>query len=177
MGNFSGKKVLVTGGTGFVGSHLTKRLLDDGAAVRLLVRNTSNTKLIREFEELGAEIIYGDVSDRESVFRAVDGVEYIFHIAALFRQAKFPDEVYYQVNVSGTKNILDAAEALRVKRVVHCSTVGVHSHIPSPPAHEQEPYRPADIYQVTKCEAEKIARERFESGRVPGVVVRPCKWS
>lgn len=172
--DFKGKKVLITGSTGFVGNHLTRRLLGLGASVSVLVRKSSDQKLVREFENAGARIFYGDVCDRDSVFRSAAEQQYIFHIAALFRQAKHIDQVYYDVNVEGTRHVLDAAEEHRVKRVVHCSTVGVHSHIPSPPAAEDEPYRPGDIYQETKCEGEKLARERFESGRIEGVIVRPA---
>lgn len=168
------KKVLVTGATGFVGTHLTRRLLAVGADVAVLVRNTSSNELLTEFESAGATICFGDVCDRQSVAAAVQGREIVFHIAALFRQAKFSDDVYYEVNVEGTRNVLDSAEEAGVSRVLHCSTVGVHSHIPKPPANEEEAYRPGDIYQVTKCEGEKLALERFRSGRVDGVVVRPA---
>ncbi|MCB0321932.1 MAG: SDR family NAD(P)-dependent oxidoreductase [Bdellovibrionales bacterium] len=169
-----GRPVLVTGATGFVGGHLTRRLLALGAKVRVLVRDSSAHELVAELETAGAELVFGDVTDRDSVFEAVGGCEYVFHIAALFRQAKHPDQVYYDINVEGTRNVLDAAEQGKVRRVVHCSTVGVHSHIPNPPADEAEDYRPGDIYQVTKCEGEKLALERFRSGRVEGVVVRPA---
>ena len=174
MSKLSGKKVLVTGATGFVGAHLTRKLAKLGADVRILARKTSNSKLLEEFKSLGVEVLYGDVSDRESVFRAVRGRENVFHIAALFREAKFPDSVYFDVNVEGTRNVLDAAENYAVNKVVHCSTVGVHSHIPNPPATEEEDYRPGDIYQFTKCEGEKLALEYFKSEKVNGVVVRPA---
>ncbi len=174
MSFYTAKKVLVTGATGFVGGHLANRLIELGAQTRVLVRKSADAEKVSQLREAGAEVVYGDVADRESVFQAVEGCERIFHIAALFRQAKFPDEVYYQVNVEGTRNVLDAAEQYGVQRVVHCSTVGVHSHIPSPPAAEDEPYRPGDIYQVTKCEGEKVALERFRSGSLEGVVVRPA---
>lgn len=174
MNALKDKNVLVTGATGFVGSHLTRRLLALGANVRVLVRESSSKELVNEFRQAGAEICFGDVSNRESVFAAVSNQEIVFHIAALFREAKHADEVYYQVNVDGTRHVLDAAEEFGVKRVVHCSTVGVHSHIPNPPANEEEPYRPADVYQVSKYEGEKLALERFRSGRVDGVVVRPA---
>ena len=125
-------------------------------------------------EKLGVNIFQGDVRDFGSIKNAMQGVEYVFHIAALFREAKHNDDVYFDVNVGGTRNVLDLCEELKVKRMVHCSTVGVHSHIPNPPADEQEEFRPGDIYQETKCEGEKLAQERFKSGRVDGVVVRPA---
>ena len=78
------------------------------------------------------------------------------------------------MNVEGTRKVIDVAESCGVRRMIHCSTIGVHSHIPKPPADESEPYRPGDIYQVTKCEGEKLAIERFASGPLEGVVVRPA---
>jgi dihydroflavonol-4-reductase len=169
-----GKRVLVTGATGFVGGHLSRRLVKDGAHVLAFVRKSSDQKIVEGLNSIGAEIVYGDITDRTAVFDVVNNVEYIFHIAALFRSAKHGDSTFYDVNVGGARNILDAAERAQVKRVIHCSTVGVHSHIPHPPATEDEAYRPGDIYQLTKCEGEKLAHERFLSGRVEGTIVRPA---
>ncbi|WP_447968822.1 NAD-dependent epimerase/dehydratase family protein [Nitrospira sp. M1] len=174
LNSLVGKRVLVTGATGFVGGHLTRRLVNDGACVRVLVRKSSDQTVVDGLQSLGAEVIYGDITDQAAVHDAVKSMEYIFHIAALFRSAKHGDRIYYDINVEGTRNVLDAAEHASVQRVLHCSTVGVHSHIPQPPAAEDEDYRPGDIYQLTKCEGEKLARERFASGRVVGTIVRPA---
>ncbi|GJL64709.1 MAG: dihydroflavonol-4-reductase [Nitrospirales bacterium] len=169
-----GKRVLITGATGFVGGHLTRRLVSDGAHVRIFVRKSSDQNIVDALKSIGAEIVSGDITDRAAVFNVVKDVDTIFHIAALFRSAKHGDDIYYDINVEGSRNILDAAEQSHVKRVIHCSTVGVHSHIPHPPAAEDEAYRPGDIYQVTKCEGEKLACERFLSGRLEGTIVRPA---
>ena len=171
---YKDRPVLVTGATGFVGGHLARKLAEVGAKLRVLVRKSADPKRISLLEEIGAEIYYGDVTDAESVQRSIVGCQTVFHIAALFRQAKFPDSVYYDVNVEGTRNVLDAAQQAGVQRVVHCSTIGVHSHIPNPPATENEPYRPGDIYQESKCEGEKLALERFRNSELQGVVVRPA---
>ena len=174
MSNLNGKSLLVTGATGFVGGHLTKKLLSLGNDVSILVRKSSDSKTIEELESLGAKVIYGDISNREDVFKAVEGKDIIFHIAALFRQAKHPDKVYWDINFYGTKHVLDAMEEYGTERLVHCSTVGVHSHIPNPPADENEEFRPGDIYQLTKCEAEKLVKNRIDEGRVTASIIRPA---
>lgn len=174
MSALEGKKLLVTGATGFVGGHLTRRLLSLGHDVSILVRKTSDSKVIEELKGKGAKVHFGDVTDRDSVFSAVKDKDIVFHIAALFRQAKHPDSVYWDVNVKGTENVLDASEEFGIEKVIHCSTIGVHSHILNPPANEDEEYRPGDIYQITKCEGEKLARERFDSGKLKGAVIRPA---
>lgn len=172
--SLEGKSVLVTGASGFVGRHLALRLCRLGAKTRILVRESSSGEVVEELKRAGAEIFYGDVTDRESVFRAVEGVEFVFHIAALFRQAKHEDSVYFDVNVEGVRNVLDASEEFKISKVIHCSTIGVHSHIINPPADENEDYRPGDIYQLSKCEGEKLAKERFLSGKLNGIIIRPA---
>lgn len=164
-------KVLVTGATGFAGSHLTRRLLDEGHDVRVLVRPTSDASGL---ELSGAEIARGDVTDADSVRRAVDGVEVVYHLAALFRRAKFPDADYRAVNYDGTLNLLEAALDAGVRRFIHCSTVGVLGHIENPPANEETPHNPGDIYQVSKCEAEKAALGFYRERGLPVVVIRPA---
>ncbi|MBX7144643.1 MAG: NAD-dependent epimerase/dehydratase family protein [Oligoflexia bacterium] len=177
MSSLAGEKALVTGATGFVGGHLARRLLQEGAKVTILVRPNSPAlagKAVAELKSLGAEVALGDVSDREAVFSAIKGQAYIFHCAALYREARFSDDLYFKVNLEGTKNVLDAAVASGVKRAVHTSTIGVHSHISNPPADETEPYHPTDVYQVSKVEAEKYARALFESGALRGAIIRPA---
>jgi nucleoside-diphosphate-sugar epimerase len=100
----------------------------------------------------------------------VDGV---FHIAAMFREADQPDSAYFAANVEGVRNVLEAAEAAGVQRVVHCSTGGVHGHIANPPADESAPFEPGDVYQQSKVDGEVLALEFFRQGRVRGVVIRP----
>lgn len=162
----------VTGATGFLGGVLCRQLKEQGYRVRGLARDRNRAEALRE---TGIDVAMGDVRDVESLDSAFQDVDVVFHVAALFRQQGVPDQTFWDVNVKGTTNVLSAAKAARVRRLVHCSTVGVHSHIPKPPANESEPYRPDDIYQVTKCEGEKIALDWFRrSDGIDGCVVRPA---
>lgn len=163
-------RCVVTGSTGNLGQRVCREMSAAGYEVVGLHRATSDTSAL---DDLGVLRREGDVKEPESLLRAFKEADVVFHVAALFREAKHPDSEYWAVNVDGTRNVLDAAIALGVRKVVHCSTIGVHSHIPEPPADESEPYRPADTYQVTKCEGEKLALEYFRDGRVNGCVVRP----
>ena len=163
-------KVLVTGGTGFAGSHLVSRLVKKGELVRVLVRKNSNIGCLKK---LDVELCIGDVIDKNSIKAAIKEIDVVYHIAALFRQARFPDRVYWQVNVQGTQNMLEAGYEEGVKRFVHCSTIGVLGHIANPPADETYPYNPGDVYQRSKCEGEKIALKFFRDKKFPVVVVRP----
>jgi dihydroflavonol-4-reductase len=162
---------VITGATGFVGGHLARHLLSRGCRVRLLVRDPS---MAEELRLAGAEIRQGDIRHPESLGGLAEGADKFFHVAALFRQAGFPDKVYHEVNFEGTRNCLEEARRAGVKRFVHCSTVGVLSNIEHPPADETDPYNPGDIYQESKAEGEKLALDYFRRGLVPGVVVRPA---
>ncbi len=163
-------KILVTGGTGFAGSHLVFRLVKKGELVRVLVRKNSNIDYLKK---LDVELCVGDVTDKSSIKAALKGVNVVYHIAALFRQARFPDKAYWQVNVQGTQNMLEAGYEEGVKRFVHCSTIGVLGHITSPPADETYPYNPGDVYQRSKCEGEKLALRFFQDKKFPVVIARP----
>lgn len=163
-------KILVTGGTGFTGHNLSKRLLRDGHQVRLLVRSKSRVSLD---PQPNLEIQEGDIRDRQAVDKAVAGVEKIFNIAAMFRSASSVDQDYRDIHVEGTRHLLEAALRFQVGRFVHCSTVGVHGDVKVPPATEESPYAPADIYQRTKLEGELLAREFAAKNSLALSVVRP----
>jgi nucleoside-diphosphate-sugar epimerase len=166
--------VLVTGATGFTGGHLAQHLIDRGDDVRALVRARSRQRFDRSpLPAKGVTAIDGDLIDAASVRRAADGVDVIYHIAATYREAGQPDSAYRAINVDGTRNVLEAAQAAGVKRVVHCSTGGVHGHIAHPPANEDAPFNPGDVYQETKLAAEQLAREFGTRTGLDVVVARP----
>lgn len=103
----------------------------------------------------------------------MEDVEVVYHIAATYREAGQPDSAYREINVEGTRNLLEVAKAFNVTRVVHCSTGGVHGHIAHPPANEDAPFNPGDVYQETKLAAEQLAREFGTANNLDVVVVRP----
>ena len=163
-------KALVTGATGFVGSVLCKELVDNGYDVKILHRATSD---LTKISTLKVSRVVGDLDDGESLKAAVSGVDVVFHIGALYREAKFEDSVYWKVNFEGTKLLLEASKDAGVKRFIHCSTTGVMGHIANPPANEEHPYHPGDVYQESKTEAEKLVLDWIRSKNIDGCVIRP----
>lgn len=164
------KTALVTGGTGFTGSHLVRRLLDEGHRVTALDHKPG--LFAEELEELGADVTLGSITDRDTVAKASRGQDQVFHLAAAFRDMTAPRSTYWEVNVEGTRNVLEAAREQGVSKVVYCSTQGVHGHVEDPPGDEDTPIEPEDYYQETKYEGELVCQEFIEEG-LDVTIVRP----
>ena len=163
-------QTLVTGGTGFTGSHLVRRLLERGDAVRVL--DSAPGLFADELRERGAEITSGSVTDEAVVDRLMAGVEQVFHVAAVFRQINLPDRRYHEVNAVGTRVVGEAALKHGVASFVYCSTQGVHGDIKSPPGNEDSPIQPEDYYQRTKYEGEQEIATLVGRG-LPATTLRP----
>jgi dihydroflavonol-4-reductase len=164
-------RVLVTGAGGFTGLALARSLARRGHAVRGLVRNPAGSA---ELAGVGVEVVTGDVRDEALVRRALEDVDLVYHLAAVFRRAGVPDSEYRTVHVDATRQLFEAAADAGVSRIVHCSTVGVHGDVGTGrPATEDAPFHPMDIYQQTKLEGEWMARETARRTGVPLTVVRP----
>lgn len=164
----------MTGATGFTGGHLARALAARGHDVRALVRTKSLARFAASPVAAAAVTpIEGDLLAPEALARACAGVEVVYHIAATYREAGQPDSAYRAINVDGTRHLLEAAKAAGARRLVHCSTGGVHGHVAHPPANEDAPFNPGDVYQDTKLEAELMARAFGTSTGFDVVVARP----
>jgi len=164
-------KVLVTGATGFLGSHLTETLVEKGEEVRALVRDTAKANNLKK---LGVELCSGDLCDPSSLFSAAQGVEIIYHCAGRVDEWG-KKELFYKANVEGTRNLLEAALKNGCK-VVHTSSLTVLAlHKCSKPIDETFPYSPrvVDFYTETKREGEKVVLEYSQSKGLEVTIVRP----
>lgn len=165
--------VLLTGGTGFVGSRLARKLVERGEPVRCLVRASSSP---RNLEGLPVERVVADLRDPDSLARAVDGCDAVFHVAADYRLWSRDPQDLYRSNVDGTRALLEAAERAGCRRVVYCSSVGALG-IPKDgtPGDERTPVALGDMvghYKRSKFLAEEEARRAAARG-VPVVIVNP----
>ncbi len=164
-------KVLVTGGTGFTGKALVRKLLDDGHQVVAL--DYKEGLKTRELVDWGTEVVIGSVTDRATVDRCMKGVNVVQHLAAAFREMNVPDSYYESVNVGGTRVVLESAHEHNVDKFIYCSTCGVHGNIDHPPGDESSPIQPADYYQRTKYDAEPVVLEYVRKG-LKGTILRPA---
>lgn len=164
-------RVLVTGATGFIGSHLAKDLAQKGDKIKCLVRNSSSKNSVEFLKGLGAELVYGDLTDKESLKNSVKDVDYVFHLGGGGRVG-MPREIQCKINIEGTKNILEVcADNGNIKKFIHVSTCAVMGDIKNGPANETFPLNPSNMaYSYAKTEAEKAALSYKD--RIPLVVVR-----
>jgi nucleoside-diphosphate-sugar epimerase len=170
-GPHSATRVLITGGTGFIGSRLALRCLVEGHLVRVLGQENTPAEVEnrRLVEEQGAEVVLGSVTDPEVVRGAVEDVATIFHLAAAQHEVDLPDEHFWAVNVRGTEDLLAAAAEAGVGRFVHGSTIGVYGEAEGT-LDESSICRPDNIYGRTKLAGEERALSAKE--RMGVVVVR-----
>jgi NAD dependent epimerase/dehydratase len=176
--NWKGKSVLVTGAGGFIGSHLTERLVELGAKVRGFVHYNAQG-MLGWLDESSlrkeVEVIAGDIVDRDSVQKAVQGVEMVFHLAALIGipYSYSAPSSYVRTNIEGTLNILRCGLETGVGRVVHTSTSEVYGTARREPIDEDHPLQGQSPYSASKIGADKLAESFHLSFELPVVTVRP----
>jgi nucleoside-diphosphate-sugar epimerase len=175
-----GKKILVTGADGFIGSHLVEALLAHGCDVRAFVYyNSFNSwgwldtlppDVIR-----GLDVFSGDIRDPNGVFEAMKGCDVVFHMAALIAipfSYHSPDS-YIDTNIKGTLNVLQAARRLDTARVLVTSTSEVYGTAQYTPIDEKHPFQGQSPYSATKIGADRLAESFYRSFETPVVIVRP----
>lgn len=155
-------KMLVTGGTGFTGSALARRLLERGHEV--VVLDNQEGIAYSELKEKGARITIASVTDDSVLEKLIPGCDVIFHLAAAFRKVNLPKKVYWDTNVTAMRRLLEIARDNKIPKIVYCSTQGVHGNVDNPPGNEDTPIEPEDYYQYTKYEGEKVAMEFVRNG-------------
>ena len=166
-------RTFVTGGTGFIGGAVVRRLLEAGHEVRVLVRPSADTQ---QLDGLPAKRVQGDLRDRESLRRGMAGCGWVFHVAALYSYWGARWKAFYETNVEGTRQALEIARDQGAERVVYTSSIAVLGvHKDGSPANEETPGSLADRigpYQRSKFLAEEIACDFARRG-LPVVIVNP----
>ncbi len=176
--SWSGKRVLVTGAGGFIGSHLTERLVELGATTRALVHYNAlgSWGWLDDSSVAGdIELQAGDICDRDSVRDAMSGIDVVFHLAALIAipySYRAPAS-YVRTNIEGTVNVLQAARESGVERIVHTSTSEVYGTARYVPIDEAHPLQGQSPYSASKIGADKMVEAYRLSFDIPVVTVRP----
>ena len=169
-------KLLVTGGTGFIGSHLAEAGRRRGAEVVVLgltdrPEEQANTELLRR---QGVEVLSGSITDEALCRRAARGATHVFHLAVAMREGGKRDDFFESVNLEGTRRLLEASVAEGVQRFVYCSTIGIYGHRVPGVTTEETPLAPGNIYERTKVSAEALVREIGAGRGLPYVILRPA---
>jgi dihydroflavonol-4-reductase len=164
-------KIFVTGGTGFIGTHLIRRLLDTDHELVCLARKTSNTEFLKDS---GVEIFIGDVTDKSSLQKGMEGCEWLIHLASSFVFWVPNNKVYHEVNVTGTRNAMECALENGLSKVVYVSTAAVYGNADKPTT-EETPVGTvrASKYVRTKYEGDLIAWDLYENRNLPLVMIYP----
>lgn len=165
-------RILVTGGTGFIGGYFVPMLLNEGHQVRLLVRNEEKAK--KQFGDK-CEYHVGDVTDRDSLKGCCEGIDVVFHLVAKSGNelpSKENFDTFRKINVGGTENII--AECNGISKFIYVSSTAAMGLVEDNPITENSKCNPYLPYQVTKYETEELIRDKCKSG-FPGIIVRPTK--
>ena len=164
-------QILITGGTGFIGTRLAIKCLEKGYTVKILGQenNTAESENKKLIEKKGAEVYLASITDKNILSELLNGIDVVFHLAAAQHEMNVPDQRFWDVNVKGTENILEACVNAGVKRFVHGSTIGVYGSMKGL-INEQSPCKPDNIYGKTKLAGEKLVLSYKD--KLPVVVIR-----
>jgi len=169
-----GRRVFLTGATGFIGSRLARRLAARGDSLRCLVRPSSDTTAL---ERLGAELVHGELTDADAIARALEGVDIAFHLAALYDIGVVDRAALERTNVQGTAAFLEAVERAGTPRALYVSTTAALAPVAEGEGDEETEYPPGarypTVYHRTKAEAHRLARDAQRRG-LPLIIVCPA---
>ncbi|MBE0410327.1 MAG: NAD(P)-dependent oxidoreductase [Anaerolineales bacterium] len=165
-------KVLITGGGGFIGSHLIESQLGQGNFVRTIDLQFERLLDIKNHQNL--ELIEGDLTHQDQIDLITKGIDVVYHLASAHLDVRLSKEHYQRVNVSASLNLVESAHIHGVKRFVHCSSVGVIGDVIHPPADETTECRPTNIYEQTKLEGERAVLDYGQKKGFCVVVARPA---
>lgn len=166
-------KIFITGATGFIGSHLVQLLLQYKYELNCLVRKSNLA--VDELKKFGVNIHFGDVTNKLSIFPGMKGCDSVINIAGLYSFWEPDKKNYSAVNIDGTRNVMECALELNIKKVVHISTAGVYGKPKDDPFNEKSSFGPVQIseYFRTKYEGERITWNLFRTKALPLVVIYP----
>ncbi|KQS57175.1 NAD-dependent dehydratase [Brevundimonas sp. Leaf363] len=178
VASLAGRRVLVTGAGGFIGSRLSERLVEAGAHVRALVRYTSHGGagwLDHSAVRGEIEVKRGDLADRDSVADAVEGCDVVFHLGALIAipYSYLAPDSYVRTNITGTLNVLQACRQGGTGRLIHTSTSEVYGTAQTVPITEDHPLVGQSPYSASKIAADKLVESFHRSFGLPAVTIRP----
>lgn len=178
--DLSGKKVLVTGSEGFIGSHLTERLVELGAEVTALVQYNSfnNWGWIDTFDKnikSNINVVTGDIREYDGMKRIIKGHDVVFHLAALIAipYSYLSPMAYVRTNIEGTTNVLEACREYDVQKIIHTSTSETYGTALYVPMDEKHPMQGQSPYSASKIGADKIAESFYKSFNMPIATIRP----
>lgn len=165
-------KILVTGGTGFIGGHLVRKLISKGHHVFCLVRNYQKGEVLHD---IGVTLLVGDIRNNDLIERIPDErFDLAYHLAGILGRWNITNRVYQDVHVRGTENLLRACVKLKIRRFIYCSSVGVLGPTGNVLLDESFPYHPTSIYEQTKAEAEKLVLTYARENKIDATIIRPA---
>ncbi|MDO8619144.1 MAG: SDR family NAD(P)-dependent oxidoreductase [Candidatus Daviesbacteria bacterium] len=179
MDSVKGKKILVTGAGGFIGSHLVEKLIKSGANVRALVHYNSagSNGLLEDIDKVSekCEIVAGDIRDSGFCIKLMEGIDVVYHLAALITipYSYVAPQSFFETNVLGTVNLLEAAKNAQVKRFIHTSTSEVYGTAQYSPIDEIHPLNPQSPYSASKIGGDNAALSYYLTFGLPVTIVRP----
>ena len=167
-------KIFITGATGFIGNQMLSLLTKTEHELFCLVRKTSQAK--ERLKTLGVNVIEGDVRDKASLIRGMKGCNWVLHLAGLYSFWEPDNRLYRQINIDGTRNVMECALETKVSKVVHVSTVVTYGKPSVTPFTEESETGPVrfSTYSQTKYEGDQIVWNLYKNNGLPVVVVYPC---